>query len=147
MVIWEPHGHAATRLVEVGVRTVDISDIYTTTFNFLAMDVLLEQQPEVLARFLQAIEKAEDFIEAQDQDAQTIVANRLGVPLEDVSLFWNDFVFDLTMDQHWLVNIEHEARWAIQNALVEAEVIPNYLEWIYTDAMRAVSSATVTIVE
>jgi len=62
IVIWEPHGDTALHLLGDKAVILPISDVYRTTFNFLAMNEFINNNPEILVRFLRAIDKATEFI-------------------------------------------------------------------------------------
>ena len=146
IVIWEPHGNNARRLLGDKAIILPISDVYTTTFNFLVRNDFAKDNPEVLVRFLRAIDKATEFIKGNEKESQLLVAARLNVEKEDVELFWDDFTFEISMNQAWLLNIESEARWAIKNKLTDATEAPNYLNYIYLDALDEVKPEAVTII-
>jgi len=42
--------------------------------------------------------------------------------------------------------MEDEARWMMHNGLVTADRAPNFLDFIYTDALKAVKPGAVNIV-
>ena len=147
-VIWEPHGTAATELLGDKAVRLPSSDVYKTTFNFLTMNEYAEEHPEILVRFLRAVARGTEF--AQDpqntEEAQDITANRLNLPKEAVALHWDEFTFEISLDQSLLINIESEARWAISNGLTDAKEVPNYLNYIYADALEAVVPEAITII-
>ena len=146
-VIWEPHGTTAKDLLGKRYVRLSSSDIYKTTFNFLAMKDFAEENPEILKRFLRAIDRATDFANNNKVEAQEITAKRLNVKKEDVALHWDEFTFQLSLDQSFLLNIESEARWAIKSNLVDATDIPNYLDYIYADALEEMKPDAVTIIK
>lgn len=53
--------------------------------------------------------------------------------------------FTVTLTQSLLVNMENEARWRIANKLTDKTLIPNYLDIIYTDALRKIKPEAVTL--
>jgi NitT/TauT family transport system substrate-binding protein len=63
-----------------------------------------------------------------------------------VTSIWNEFTFELFLDQPILTALENEARWAIRNKFTDKIKIPNYLNFIYLDAMEAVKPEGVTII-
>lgn len=146
MVIWEPHGSTAMELLEDNAIRLPSADVYKTTFNFLTMKNFANNNPEVIKRFIRAIDKATTFIENNKEESQTIVAERLDLEKETVALHWDVFTFELSLDQSLLVGIEDEARWAMKNNLTDATEIPNYLGYIYLDAMDAVKPEAVGII-
>ncbi len=145
-VIWEQHGTDAIYLLGDKAIRLPSAGIYKTTFNFLTMKNFANKSPEVLERFLRAINKATDFINNNTEESQEITANRLNLKKEDVALHWDDFTFELSLDQSFLFNIENEARWAIRNEFTDKTEVPNYLDYIYIDALESVKPEAVTII-
>jgi hypothetical protein len=50
------------------------------------------------------------------------------------------------LDQTILVSLEDEARWAMKERLTDKKEVPNYLDFIYVDALEQVKPETVTII-
>ena len=144
-VIWEPHGTTARDLLGDKSIRLPSSDIYKTTFNFLTMKSFARENPEILTKFLKAIDTATGFIKNNKEEAQEITANRLNLQKEDVAAHWDEFTFEISLDQSLLINIESEARWAINNNLTDATEVPNYLDYIYLEALEAANPDAVTI--
>ena len=59
---------------------------------------------------------------------------------------WDEFVFELSLDQSLLISLEDEARWAIKNNLTDKKEIPNFFNFIYTQALEEVKPEAVTII-
>jgi NitT/TauT family transport system substrate-binding protein len=125
------------------------SDIYKETFNFLVMNDYARNSPEVLVKFLRAIDKATRLIKVQEkseQECHEIVAKRLGLDRAVMTVLWKDFVFELSLEHALIITLEDEARWAVKNKLVEAEDIPNYLDYVYVDALEKVRPGAIGII-
>ena len=146
IVIWEPHAYNAQNLLGQDAIRLSGSELYRTTFNFLVMKDYAESHPEVLVKFLRAIDNATDFIGENKEESQDIVAERLKLDKEDMVKFWDAFTFEISLDQSLLVAIEAEARWAIKNKLTDKIEIPNYLDCIYYDALEEVKPEAVGII-
>ncbi len=56
----------------------------------------------------------------------------------------NNFI--LSLSQVLIIAMEDEARWAIKNNLTDATEVPNYLDYIYFDALEAVKPDAVNII-
>ena len=146
IVIWEPHGSSARKLLGDNAIRLPSSDVYKTTFNFLTMKDFTKENPEALKKFLKAIDRAITFIHNNKEKAQVIVAKRLNLKKEITALHWDEFTFEISLDQSLLINIEDEARWAIKNGLTDKTEAPNYLDYIYIDALDEVKPEAVTII-
>jgi len=145
---WEPHIYNAKKLLgenAVLIQPRGGAKIFREDFYFVPNRNFMENNPETLKRFLKAIEKAEEFIQKNKEEAINIVSQRLKIDKELVLSVWDDFEFQLILDQTILITLEDEARWAIDNNLVDATEVPNYLDYIYIDALKEVKPEAVTI--
>ena len=65
---------------------------------------------------------------------------------ETTALIWESFSFKLFLDQTIPITLEDEARWAIKEGLVDKKDVPNYLDYIYVDALKEAKPEAVTII-
>lgn len=147
IVIWEPHAYNAQVLL--GDKSVVLPNlgVYRETFNFMIMNDFAEENPEILERFLGAINRATEFIENDKERAQNIVTSRLELDREVTAILWEDFVFDLSLNQWLVLTLEDEARWAVDSGFVPEMEIPNYLDYIYVHALEVVVPKAMTIIK
>jgi NitT/TauT family transport system substrate-binding protein len=133
---------------ELGDNGVTFSGegIYRETFNIAAKQDFANENPETINKVLRALIKAEEFIEENPDEASEIVAGRIGMDKAALNELWGLYNFKVTLDQSLLVTLEAEARWAIENKLTEATEIPNYLDYIYMDALEEVKPEAVGII-
>ncbi len=146
IIIWEPHAHDALNLLGVNGLRLPSSEVYRTTFNFVAMKDFIGEHPEVNERFLRAIDRATIFIQNNNEESQAIVAARLDLDRQLLAVSWDDFAFEVSLDQSLILALEEEARWAITNNLTNKNEPPNFLDYIYTDALDKVKPEAVTII-
>ena len=90
--------------------------------------------------------KAEEFIRDNREESVEIIASRLKAEKEDIDKLWDDYNFRLTLSQSLIITLEDEARWAIKNKLTDATEVPNYLDYIYMDALEEVKPEAVGII-
>jgi NitT/TauT family transport system substrate-binding protein len=101
IVIWEPHGYNAQKLLGDKAIRLPSSDVYKETFNFMVMKDFARGHPEALKKFLRAIDKATTFIashEYGDKECHDIVAERLNLDREVMNALWDDFVFEISLE-------------------------------------------------
>jgi len=146
IVIWEPHGYNARQGLGNDAIILPSPDVYQTTFNFVVMKEFAEDNPEELEKFIMAIDMATTYIEDNKVESQNIVAERLDLDREIMVSCWEDFVFEVSLDQSLLITLEAEARWAIINNLTDGTEVPNYLEYLYLDALEEVKPEAVGII-
>jgi NitT/TauT family transport system substrate-binding protein len=59
---------------------------------------------------------------------------------------WSQNQYFLSLDQSLIVAMEDEARWMIRNGLTSGNEIPDFLNFIYEDGLKAVMPERVTII-
>ena len=144
--VWQPYTQKAMQLLGDNAIELPSSEIYRTTFNFAVMKVFAKEHPEILQKFLRAIDKAAAFIRKDREKAQEIIAGSFNLDKNVVSAAWDDFVFGISLDQSLLVAWDDIARWAIKNRLVSKKKFPNYLNYICLDPLEAVKPKSITLI-
>jgi len=144
--VWEPFAYEAKELLQDKAIELPCAEIYRTTFNFAVMKDFIKDHPETLEKFLRAVDSAVTFIENNKEKSQAIVAESLNLNEKNVSAIWDDYVFEIFLDQSLLLNWEDIARWAIKNKFTDKTRIPNYLDFIYLDGLEAVKPDAITII-
>ena len=142
---WEPHIYNARKALGDKAVLLPSSNLYREDFYFIARKEFITRHPVALERFLRAIEKAQQFIRKRPQETLDIVQRRLQMDPEILRAIWDEFQFGLFLDQSILESLDDEARWAIENNLTEAARVPNYLDYLHTEALLAVKPEAVTI--
>jgi len=106
----------------------------------------LQQKPGVAPKVLQAMLDAEAFVADHPQEAEAIVAKRLGVDAKGMEGALAGFRPHVALSQSLLVLLESEARWAIKAGLTGQTTVPDYL--ILTDVadLRRLKPEAITIV-
>ena len=145
IVIWEPHGYKAQERLGDKATRLPSSNVYKETFNFVVMKQYVTAQPETLVKFLRATDAATTFIKEHKEEAQDLVARRLRLDRATTTAIWDDFRFEISLDQTLIRTLEQEGMWAIRNNLVAKVKIPNYLEYIHLEPLEAVRPKAVTI--
>ena len=146
IAIWQPHIYNAQKLLPGKTLLLPSKNIYREDFYFVANKTFIKNNPKVLEKFLKAIDQAEQFIRENRDAAINIVSERLKLSRETVNSFWNGYEFKLFLDQTILTDLEAEARWAIENKYTSALEIPDYLDFIYVDALVAIRPEAVNVI-
>jgi len=115
-------------------------DYYIALF---AKEGFLKRQPWTIERFLVALSDAEGFITKYPDRARTILSQRLK-PADPFP--WPLYRFQLQLTQDLLVLMEQEAKWAIRHNLVKSRQMPNYLDFLYFNALDKVKPEAVSVV-
>ena len=77
---------------------------------------------------------------------QKKIAERLQLDEIYLDSTWVKCTFSVTLEQQLLLVMEEQARWMIENRLTGRTTVPNYLNFIYPDALETVKPKSVTII-
>lgn len=132
---------------EAGDRGIVFHDenIYTATFNVVARQEFILNNPGKVDKVLRALIRAEEFIKENPDEARKIVADFSGMDLDIVRDIWSNTSFRVSLDQLLLLALEDETRWALRRGLVSGTKIPNYLDYIHLDGLASVKPDAVRI--
>jgi NitT/TauT family transport system substrate-binding protein len=127
-----------------GVRFYD-REIYTETFNIAARQEFVQSNPEAVRRLLRALIKAEAFTVKDPAEAQAIMAAATKVDKDLIRSVWDNFQYNVVLDQRLIITLEDETRWAIKNHLTDQTVMPDYRSFIHSDSLRSVRPGAVKL--
>ncbi len=120
--------------------------IYTKTFNLVAHDKFIRENPEAIRKMLRAFIRAEQFLKQNRRKSLEMIAKLHGVDKENLENEWDDYTFELSLYQSLLITLEAEARWAIKTGLTDKKEVPNYLNYIYLNALDELKPQALTII-
>lgn len=132
---------------ELGERGVvfKTEDVYTFRFLLMANQDFIQRQPATVESVVRALVRAEEFARNEEEEAKAITARRMGVPPEIIADAWDRYNFSMNISQQIFLTLEGEARWLIARESSALAAIPNFLEYMYFDALEAVKPHAVTV--
>ncbi len=143
---WEPNITNAQKLLGNNAILLPSDVGYNSTFNLVSKKDYLKTNPELAKRVLKALIKAEKFAKNNRRETINIIASRLKTDRQIIDQLWDGYKFGVTLSQSLVLTLEDQARWAIKNKFVQADKSPNYLDYIYFDALENVKPEAITIV-
>lgn len=118
-------------------------DNYPTIY---ASTTLVKNQPEVIERFIKALVQAETFVKTSKNQTLGFIADHFNYDQDYIASVIPKFTFTVSLDQSFLLILEDAARWIIANKLTDKTEVPNYMDFIYMDALEAVKPEAITII-
>ncbi len=101
--------------------------------------------PDLITRFLKAIVQAETFIEDHRDQALQQVARDLNYSTSYLASVWADYQYSVTIDQSFVLLMQEEARWLINNNISDATTMPDFLSSIYVQGLKSVNPNSVNL--
>ena len=142
---FHPYIIPAQKKLGVSGITFQDRDIYSATFNIVAKQEFIRQNPGKVKKVLRALIRGEEFVKQNKTEAQKMVADFSGVDVSSVRQSWDVYNFNVSLDQSLLLALEDESKWAIRNRLTDSVKIPNYLDHVYLDGLASVKPKAVKI--
>jgi len=106
----------------------------------------IKQHPGAVRKFLRALIKAEAFLKQHPEESRRLVTEFIKADKALLDEIWDIYNFRVILGQSLLVNLEEQTRWAIKNRLTTRRDMPNYLDFIDVDGLRAVKPEAVRII-
>ncbi len=141
----EPYISRARELLGNNHIIFSAPGVYRQFEALVASDRLVRQQPKVLNRYLEAVLRAEEFVRREPQQAHAIIARKLGVDAAAVAAIWPETGLLVSLDKSSILLLEQIARWAVDSGMTENDSIPNFLNFVYQDALLNQKSPAVDI--
>ena len=141
---WDPYAYnIKEELGDNAISWFGGEDFY---FVLLTKEDWIENNPAAAERFTKSLVEAEDYIKDNSEAAEEFVMNRFDYESDYIDHTWPRQEFIVILEQSMLTTFDDQARWRIDNNLTEATEVPNYLEYIYVDALEEVKPGAVTII-
>lgn len=111
-----------------------------------ATNAVVKNRPDVVKRFVESLVEAQDYLENNPGELKHFMKKHFGYSDLYIASVISHFKFYVALDQQTLPIMEDEANWAIANSLTDAQRMPDYLNFIYFDALNSVKPEAITII-
>lgn len=143
--VWDPYLYNIKKgLGDAVVSWYGAEDFY---FVLLAKEAWLKNNSAAAERFLKAVLEAESYIENNPEEVKEFVKQRFDYTSDYMDYSWPKQKFAVVLDQAMLILFRDQARWRIERGLTDATEVPNYLDYIYLDALDKVKPEAVGIID
>ena len=146
VVTWHPHLDRITSRYGEGVVVWPIQSNQLTYWNIIGRADWMGAHREIIDRFLRSISQAEEYASLHPEEAKALVKRRLGYDDAYIAKVWRDNLFSLSLDQALVAAMEDEARWMIHNGLTSEKRVPDFMNYIYLDGLKAIKPEAVNII-
>ena len=145
-MIWEPYVYQIkTNLGEENTITWPGQSGQSSYWLFNSKENFITRNPKIFKRTLKALVQAEEFVKTNEADAKAVLVSH-GLDAQFVDDIWQKLNFIVGLSQALIIAMEDGARWRVKNKLTDKAKIPNYLDYIYPDALESVKPGAVMII-
>ena len=114
--------------------------------GLFANSEFVKKHPSIVKRFVRSLVQAEEFLADDNTEIERVMKNTFHYSDSYISSVTPKFKFYFSLEQPMLLLMEDEARWVIDNNLTSSSTVPNYLDFIYFDALEEVNPDAINII-
>jgi ABC-type nitrate/sulfonate/bicarbonate transport system substrate-binding protein len=146
VMVWEPWVYEIKR--RMGDKLVSWSGQTGQRYYnvMVSSDQFIKAKPAALERLFRALNRAEAFMKDNLAEGLEIIAQQTKFDKSVFQAEWLKGKYRLSFNQSLLLTMEDEGRWMINSGLTDQKTLPNYLNYIYPDALYKVKPNDVTLI-
>jgi NitT/TauT family transport system substrate-binding protein len=146
VVTWEPHVTEIRRQMGNTVIIWPAQSGQLAYWSVVSIPRWINKYPDLVGQFLKSLIRAEERISRHSDEAKATVQKRLKYDDAYMAAIWPEHEFSLSLDQSLIAAMEDEARWMIKNNLTKEKRVPDFMNYIYVDGLKAVKPEAVKII-
>ncbi len=142
--VWDPYLYNIKK--ELGENAISWHGGEDFYFVLLTKQNWLDKNPAAAARFMKSMLEAEDYIKDNSEKSKEFAKGRFDYESDYMNYSWPKQEFVVILEQAMLIAFEDQARWRIKEKLTDKTEVPNYLDYIWLDALELIKPEAVTII-
>lgn len=144
---WEPFIHMLAMEFATKAKTFSIPGLHVSPFLLVARRDDVRKNPLMIERVLRALVRAERYTKEQPANAKALIVRFFESSESEINFLWPLKEHRVTLDQSLLFILENAARWEIGLLPpTQRPALPNYLDLIYVNGLKAANPEAVTII-
>ncbi len=143
--VWDPYLYNIKK--ELGENAISWHGGEDFYFVLLTKQNWLDKNPAAAERFMKLMLEAEDYIKDNSEEAKEFAKGRFDYESDYMNYSWPKQEFAVILEQAMLIAFEDQARWRIKEKLTDKTEVPNYLDYIWLDALELIKPEAVTIIQ
>lgn len=121
--------------------------VFVNRFLLVGRTDYLDSHADAVARTLAGLADATDALHEQPEGARAIVGKAIGIAPDLLAEAFDPADYNLALDQSLLLALDDQTRWAMKNALVAPGPLPNYLDALHQQPLRAARPNAVKVIQ
>lgn len=137
---WEPHVANGRKALGANAKVLDTKGVYAETFNLVVTQDYLAANGKTIKAFLKSVLEAEHWLKANSKDAVAVVAEVTGMKKDELAEIWNDYVFELILDDRTLTTFKNHTQWRIESGNAPAgATLPDWQKIVLSEPLKQVA--------
>jgi NitT/TauT family transport system substrate-binding protein len=146
VVVWEPYVSQVKERLTNRIVSWPVHSGQAQYSILVGRSDWIRENLKLVKRFLKSLMQAEEYVVRHPNEAKAILKKRYQHDDAYIARVWPEYQFSLFLDQALILALEDEARWMIKNNLTKEKTVPNFLDYIYEDGLKAVKPEAVNVI-
>jgi NitT/TauT family transport system substrate-binding protein len=146
VVLWEPYRSQVENRLRDKVVVWPVQSSQPAFCVMVAGQNWLSEHPQTAGRFLHSLAQAERYLDRHPPEVRTYIQEKLKYDKAYMDVIWPRQQFALSLDQSLVTAMEDEARWMMTNNLTPEKKVPDFLNYLYVDGLKAIKPEAVNII-
>ena len=146
VAVFQPHANTIKQKLGDSVVIWPAQSGQLDYFNVISTQPWVASHPEVISRLLRSLTQAENYMVSHPDETRVSIQKRLQYDHVYINTVWPEHQFSVSLDKGLIAAMEDEARWMIKNNLTSEKQVPDFLDYIYEDGLKAVKPEAVKII-
>jgi NitT/TauT family transport system substrate-binding protein len=117
------------------------------SLSLVALRQVVITRGAAVTKLLKALLRADDFVHAHPDETRDIVQRVTKVHGQELELILKDQQSAVVLDQKLLLMLEDHARWMIAQKPAASRTMPNYLDFLHPEPLRALRPGSVSVLK
>ena len=143
---WNPQKFEAIKALGQNAVSFNADNLYSPLFIVATTQAFAKTNPEIIKQILSALLSATQFINNNPDASNKSVARQIMTDANLLNELTATYHFKVSLDQSFLTTLENQAYWALARNHDYGKKMPNFLNFIYLDALEGINPQNVTII-
>ncbi len=146
VVIWDPSSYSIQKKLGDTAVVLPLQENNGVFLIAYSTDEFIKAHPGIIERYVRSLIQAEQYIKENTAGATDLMIKNFHYDESYAAHILTTLDFGIRLDPSLLLGLESEARFLIANKTTDQTEVPNYLDFIYFDALEKVKPEAVTII-
>lgn len=146
VVVFEPSAFNLKKELGDAVNMWPIQGAEKISGTVFSTQDFITTRPDLVERYLRSLIQAQEFLITQPDAAKDIMITMGEFSPEYVDYFWQKTTYNVSLQQSMILTMEEQARFLINAKATAQTTVPNYLDYIYFDALEKVEPNAISII-
>ena len=147
VMTWEPNIYNLKKELKDKVFELSPKNIPYFYYLLCTKDEIIKKKYIEIQALIKALKDTEDYVKKNNDSAKILVKKIMNTNDDYINYAWKGISISLSIPQDLIFAMDSEAKWRINNNMTINKTLPNFLKYIYFDALEKIKPDSITIIK